>query len=180
MELFSRNNVQKVSGERYGVAGVHTVLYLLIILFVVDNFVTFRRYLLLSPTRNGYRAQDWKIYGNIELRHVRMTMNQNPGHFCLTPSIIVQVRHLNIQRKLRKHHRGGVSRVQLPSNSININKNNLISVVTLAFYDGLRAFDNRSWKWINMGMLNARSIKIRVLAVKELITEHNFGHCANN
>ena len=72
-------------------------------------------------------------------------MNWNPGHFCLLPSTVLQVRHLKIQRKLRKHHRGGVRRVQLPTNGININKNNLISVETLAFHDGLRAFDNMSW-----------------------------------
>ena len=42
-----------------------------------------------------------------------------------------------------------------------------------AFHDGLRAFDNRNWKWINMGILNARSIKNKDLLVKELITEHN-------
>ena len=100
-------------------------------------------------------------------------MNQNPGHFCLPPSTVVRVRHLNIQRKLRKHYRGGVRRIQLPSNSSNINKNNLISVATLTFHEGLRAFDNRSWKWINMGMLNTRSIKNKDLSVKELITDHN-------
>ena len=100
-------------------------------------------------------------------------MHRNPWHFCLLPSTVVLVRHLNIQRKLRKHHRGGERRVWLLSNSININKNNFISVVTLAFHDGLTAFDSRNWKWINMGMLNARSIKNKDLAVKELITEYN-------
>ena len=55
--------------------GVHTVLHLFIILFVGGNFVTFRRYLVLSPTRNGCRAQDQKMYGNIELRQVRVMMN---------------------------------------------------------------------------------------------------------
>ena len=102
-----------------------------------------------------------------------MMMNQNPGHFYLPPSTVVWVRHLNIQRKSRKHHIGGVRRVWLPSNGININNNNLISVVTLAFHDGWKAFDNRSWKWITMSMVNARSIKNMDLAVKELITEHN-------
>ena len=106
------------------------------------------------------------MYGNIELRQVRMMMNQNPGHICLPPSTVVHVRHLNIQRKLRKHHRGGVRRVWLASNGININKNNLISVTILAFHDGLRAFDNRSWNWINMGILNTRSIKIRIWQLK--------------
>ena len=71
-------------------------------------------------------------------------MNRNPGHFCLPPSTVVWVRHLNIQRKLRKHHRGGVRRVWLPSNGININKI-IISVATSGFHDGLRAFDNRAW-----------------------------------
>ena len=114
-----------------------------------------------------------KFIKNIELTQVRMMMNRNPGHFCLPPSTVVWVRTLNIQRKLRKHQRGGVRRVQLPSNGININKNNLISVASSAFHDGLRPFDNRRWKWINMAMLNARSIKNKDLAVKELITEHN-------
>ena len=49
---------------------VCTVSYLFIILFVVGNFVTFRRELALSPARNGCWAQNWKIYGNIELRQV--------------------------------------------------------------------------------------------------------------
>ena len=74
---------------------------------------------------------------------------------------------------MRKHQRGGVRRIQLPINGININKNNLISVATSAFHDGLRAFDNRNWKWINMGILNARSITNKDLLVKELVTEHN-------
>ena len=51
------------------------MLHLFIILLVVGNFVTFRRYLVLSLTRNGCRAQDQKIYRNIELRQVRMMMN---------------------------------------------------------------------------------------------------------
>ena len=41
----------------------------------MGNFVTFRRELVLSPTRNGCQAQDQKIYGDIELRQVRMMMN---------------------------------------------------------------------------------------------------------
>ena len=51
MELYSGNNVQKVSGGSYGVAGsTHSVIFIYNIVRS-GNFVTFRRELVLSPTR---------------------------------------------------------------------------------------------------------------------------------
>ena len=110
------------------------------------------------------------IYESSELRRIRCWMNKSPGHIVLPPSTVMRIWSHKLQCKTRKKHCGGVRRVQLPGNGVNID--NTIPVVMVAFHDGAEGL--KGWiklKRIKMGMANARSIKSKKLLISGLIKE---------
>ena len=58
-----------------------------------------------------------------------------------------------MQGRARKGHCGVLGRVQLPSNGPNITNN--ITVATMTFHDGFKAFKNRTKGWVKTEMVNA-------------------------
>ena len=112
-----------------------------------------------------------EIYGSSKLRMIRCWLNKTPGHVVLPPSTIMRVQSLKLQCKTRKKHHGGVGRVQLPGNGMNINSN--IPVVTAAFHDSAEGLKRCiTLKWIKMGMANVRSIKNMELLIYNLIKQN--------
>ena len=78
--------------------GVHSVLYIFILTFVIGNFVTFHQQSLLSLiSQDKVNNKVW-YYDTFELRGVRSFMNKNPGTFILPPCTVSTVRNLKIQK----------------------------------------------------------------------------------
>ena len=151
--------------------GVHSLIFLFIVLFAVGNIVSYRQYNLILLTNSKEASMKVGIYESSELRRIRCWMNKNPGHIVLPPSTVMRVRSLKLQCKTRIKHCGGVERTQLPDNGMNINN---IPVVTTTFPDGAEGL--KGWitlKWIRMGMANVRSIKSKELLIYDLIKEND-------
>ena len=74
---------------------------------------------------------------------------------------------MEIQRKKRKKHCGGVGRFKLLSNGVN--KNNFIPVVTA----GMQTSKENGYKY-HFGLVNIRSIKLKEQALVNYISEKDF------
>ena len=61
------------------------------------------------------------------LKSLRTMVNHSPGIVKLNLSTVLRVSKLKLQRKSRKGHHGGVGRIKLPSNGVNINNNILVA-----------------------------------------------------
>ena len=88
-----------------------------------------------SPlTSLSEKMNNIEVYERNELKGMRSQMNWTPGKLSLPLGTVFRMRSLKLQRKWQKGHRGGVGRVWLPSNSVNINNN--ITVPKSDFHDG--------------------------------------------
>ena len=116
---FSMNSkMENIQDGDIKLQGVHSVLHIFILAFVIGNFVTFSQQPLLSLTSQD-KVNKVHCYDTFELRGIRSFMNKNPGTFILSPGTVSRVRSLKIQRKMRKKHHGGIGRVQLIGNCVN-------------------------------------------------------------
>ena len=80
---------------------VHSALLILILAFVIENFVTFSQQPLLLLTSQDKVNNKVQYYDTFKLRGVRSFMNKNPGMSILPPSTVSRVRSLKIQGKTR-------------------------------------------------------------------------------
>ena len=103
------------------------------------------------------KVNNIKVYERKELKGIRSQMNWTLGKFSLPPSSVFRIRSLKLQRKWQKGHRGGVGRVQLPRNGVNINNN--ITVPMLDFHDGVKLQNECDANGLRLGMANIRSVQ---------------------
>ena len=123
--------------------GVHLVLYIFILAFIIGNFITFSQQPLISLTSQNEVKNKVYYYDTFELRGVRSFMNKNHETFILPTSTASRGRSLKIQKKNEEKHHGGVGTVWLLGNSVHTN--NLIAVVTTCFHNNAQGFENRNF-----------------------------------
>ena len=104
-------------------------------------------------------------YERYQLKNIQSEMNKNPGLWKLSPITVLIDRSLRIQRKRKQDHHGGKLTCMLSSNRVN--KNNLISVMTMNFS---KMDINDSL--IKFGLANVRSLKNKDQALLEYILEY--------
>ena len=160
---FSMNSkMENIQDLDINLQGVHLVLYIFILAFIIENVVTFSRHPLLLLASQDKVNNEVHYYDTFELIGIRSFMNKNPGTFILPPGTVFRVRSLKIQRKMRKKHHGGIGRVQLIGSDVNTI--NLIAVVTTSFHDNAQGFENRNSTWIKCTIANVRSLKSKKFA----------------
>ena len=131
------------------------------------QFSDFSESSAIIPTWSSQVKENIKVYDRYELKSLRTVVNHNPGIFKLNLSTVLRVRKLKLQRKSRKGHCGGMERIMLPSNCVNINNN--ISVAPIN--------DSNLTKRVNfhhLGLINARSIKSKDQPLLNYALEHTF------
>ena len=92
-------------------------------------------------------------------------MNRNPGLWKLSPITVLRTRLLKIQKKRKHGHCGG--KLTCVSFNNSVNKNNLISVMTINFSQ-MELNDSL----IKFGLANIRSLKNKDQALLDYILEH--------
>ena len=155
LELNDGNNYQ----------GVISAIICVITVLILANLVTFQNSLQLSPTWSSQVKKNIKVYDRCELKSLRTMVNHNPGILKLNLSTVFRVRKLKLQRKSRKGHHGGVGRIKVPSNGVNINNN-----ISVAPIDYLNLTERVNYH--HLGLINVRSIKSKDQALLNYALEH--------
>ena len=84
--------------------------------------------LILLIAKDQFKDSKLK-YDRGQLKNICSERNKNPGLWKLSPITVLRARLLKIQKKRRQGHHGG--KLMCVSLSNSINKNNLISVMTM-------------------------------------------------
>ena len=112
-----------------------------------------------------------KVYERNDLKGIRSQMSWTPGKFGLPPSPVFRIRSLELKPKWQKGHRGDVGRVQLPSNTVDINNN--ITGPMSDFHDGVKMQNECDTSGLRLGMANTRSVKNTDLMVARHMIDEN-------
>ena len=104
-------------------------------------------------------------YDTYQLKNIHSEINRNPGLWKFSPITVLRAILLKIQKKRKQGHFGGKLKCVSLSNSVN--RNNLISVMTMNF-----SKTELNDSLIRFGLANMRSLKNKDQALLDYILKH--------
>ena len=88
MNFSINTKMENIQDRDIKLQGVHLVLYIFTLAFIIGNFVAFNQQPLIPLTSQNKVNNTVHYYDTFELRGVRSFMKKNPGTFILQPSTV--------------------------------------------------------------------------------------------